>query len=51
MSWGVIFFEFNREASLFIAIVCPVLILLPNFRDMMYIINTHNTATHAKSSL
>jgi hypothetical protein len=30
MSWGVIFSEFNREASLFIAIICPVLILLPN---------------------
>jgi hypothetical protein len=22
MSWGVIFSEFNREASLFIAIIC-----------------------------
>ena len=30
MSWGVIFSEFNREASLFNAIICPVLILLPN---------------------
>ena len=30
MSWGVILAEFNREASLFNAIICPVLILLPN---------------------
>ena len=30
MSWGVIFSEFNREASLFIAISCTVFILLPN---------------------
>jgi len=30
MSGGVIFSEFNREASLFNAIICPVLILLPN---------------------
>ena len=30
MSWGVVFSEFNKEASLFIAIKTPVLILLPN---------------------
>ena len=30
MSWGGIFSELNREASLFIAKICPVLILLPN---------------------
>jgi len=30
MSWGVTFSEFNRQASLFIAIFCPVLILLQN---------------------
>ena len=30
MSWGVIFSKFNREASLFIAIICPNSILLPN---------------------
>ena len=30
MSWGVIFSEFNKEASLFIARIRPVFILLPN---------------------